>query len=406
MKDRSMMYRGAAVCLSWFLFSTLAGCDVVEPARQARADDALVPQIQERMQAFVDAGQIAGAVTLVAHEGQIVHHAAAGYANLEERAPMKPDAIFAIASMTKPVTATAVMILVDEGKLALDEPVSQYIPAFEDLALADGTPATPITLRHLLTHTSGLSSDQRNRGTIDETVAHFAREPLSFQPGSHWLYGPGLTVAGRVVEIVSQSSFDDFVSKRILDPLGMSDTTFKPNGQQQARLAALYRPGPQPGTLEPGSHWLAEVAPDAAPNPSGGLFSTARDMARFYQMIVNGGELDGRRIVSAESVSSMSTIQTGALETGFTDGNGWGLGWCVVRDPQGATAALSPGSFGHGGALGTQGWVDPVRNSIYVLLIQRTDFGNSDASDIRREFQELAREAIDHRSTGTSPATP
>jgi CubicO group peptidase (beta-lactamase class C family) len=132
----------------------------------------------------------------------------------------------------------------------------------------------------------------------------------------------------------------------------------------------------------------------SSPNPSGGLFSTAQDMGRFYQMILNGGELDGRRIVSQEAVQQMTTLQTGELKTGFTTGNGWGLGWCIVREPQGVTKSLSPGTFGHGGAFGTQGWVDPERNMIYVLMIQRTNFGNSDASDLRGAFDQTAVETL------------
>ena len=175
----------------------------------------------------------------------------------------------------------------------------------------------------------------------------------------------------------------------------MADTTFHPSAAQQPRLAVLYQPGAGGNSLARATHWLVDISPDKSPNPSGGLFSTAADMARFYQMILNGGELDGRRIVSAAAVREMTKIQTGDLTTGFTDGNGWGLGWCLVRQPQGVTAMLSPGTFGHGGAFGTQGWVDPQRQMIFVLLIQRTGFGNSDAADIRRIFQELAVKATE-----------
>ena len=198
-----------------------------------------------------------------------------------------------------------------------------------------------------------------------------------------------------MVEIVAGKPFDEFLTEKIFRPLQMVDTTFHPSPEQQQRLARLYQPGEDGKSLAPGTHWLVDLSPNKSPNPSGGLFSTASDMARFYQMILGGGELDGRRIVSHEAVKQMTTIQTGDLRTGFTDGNAWGLGWCLVRQPQGVSAMLSPGTFGHGGAFGTQGWVDPQRQMIFVLMIQRTGFGNSDASDIRRDFQELAV-----RSTG------
>ena len=170
----------------------------------------------------------------------------------------------------------------------------------------------------------------------------------------------------------------------------MVDTTFTPNDAQRKRIAKLYQPGEDEESLAPASHWITDLSGDVVPTPSGGLFSTASDLAAFYQMILNGGELDGKRIVSQAAVKQMTTIQTGDLVTGFTPGNGWGLGWCVVREPQGVTEHVSPGTFGHGGAFGTQGWVDPKTQTIYVLMIQRTKFGNSDGSDIRGEFHRLA----------------
>jgi CubicO group peptidase (beta-lactamase class C family) len=225
-------------------------------------------------------------------------------------------------------------------------------------------------------------------------VELLARQPLQFEPGSKWQYSPGLTVCGRVVEVVAGQPYDEFLAERIFRPLGMVDTTFYPNARQQERLARIYQPTADRKSIEPTTHWLTDLGPRRTPNPSGGLFSTAADMARFYQMILDGGQWEGRRIVSEESVREMTRVQTDELTTGFTDGNGWGLGWCIVRKPQGVTAMLSPGTFGHGGAFGTQGWVDPKRRMIFVLMIQRTGFGNGDASDVRRVFQQLAVEAV------------
>ncbi len=361
-----------------------------------RAEDqsASLAEIPKAMQKFVDEHQISGAVTLVAKEGKVVDLEAVGLADVETKRPMEKDSMFCIASMTKPVTATALMILRDEGRLALTDPVSKYIPAFKDAKFDDKPLLRPITLFDLVTHTSGLGGSQQNRGTLLETASVLAERALSFSPGEKWQYSPGVTVCGAVVEIVSGMPYEDFLAERIFRPLGMKDTTFRPNAEQAKRVVTLYQPDAAGESIERVDHWLNRIAADRSPNPSGGLFSTAADMAKFYQMILNGGELDGKRVVSEEAVREMTRIQTGDLTTGFTPGNGWGLGWCVIREPQGVSAVLSPGTFGHGGAFGTQGWVDPQRKMIFVLMIQRTGFGNSDASDIRGTFQRLAVEAL------------
>lgn len=356
-------------------------------------------QIPERMEQYVDEGVISGAVTLIAREGRIVQHAAAGKADLENSRPMKTDTLFAIASMTKPVTATAVMILKDDGKLSLDDPVSKFIPEFADVSVRGGGKPRPITVRDVMTHTSGLGGDQRLAGSLEETGKQIAKRPLDFDPGTKWQYSPGLTIAGRIVEVASGQPFETFLAERIFKPLGMNETTFELSEEQRARLATLYKPSEAGKGLEKADHWLNNPAEarDRGPNPSGGLFSTAGDMATFYQMVLNGGELNGKRILTQESVEEMTQIQTSSLVTGFTPGNGWGLGWCVVREPQGVTEMLSPGTFGHGGAFGTQGWVDPKRNMIFVLMIQRLGLPNSDASDLRKSLQEIAVEALEER---------
>ena len=156
----------------------------------------------------------------------------------------------------------------------------------------------------------------------------------------------------------------------------------------------MYKPGADKKSIERTSHWLVDDSSERAPNPSGGLLSTASDMARFYQMILNGGELDGQRIVSHAAVEQMTRVQTGDLTTGFLPGSAWGLGWCLVRKPQDVTKSLSSGAYGHGGAFGTQGWVDPKREMIFVLMIARTGFGSSDGSEIRGVFQDIAVESI------------
>ena len=370
------------------------GLRVAEPASVGVDADRLTA-IDERMKEYVDQYQASGVVTLVARDGVIVHHSAIGQADLAQQKPMRKDTIFAIASMTKPITATGLMILQDEGKLSIEDPVSKYIPEFESVKLADGQkPKQEMKIRHLLTHTAGLAGSQQNEGTLAETVQRLAERPLAFESGTKWQYSRGLTVCGRIIEVVSGQPYEEFLAERIFQPLKMVDTTFNPSREQRRRVATLYQPGENEDGLAEAEHWLNDLSEHRTPNPSGGLFSTAIDMARFYQMILNGGQWQGQHIISDDAVGQMTTIQTGSLETGFTPGNGWGLGWCVIREPQGVTEALRPGTFGHGGAFGTQGWVDRQRNMIYVLLIQRTNFGNSDGSEIRGDLHKLAVAAL------------
>ena len=352
--------------------------------------------IDQRMERFAEERQLSGAVTLVARRGRVVHVGATGKADLATGRDMTPETLFAIASMTKPFTAAAVMMLVEEGKLKLDDPVSKYIPAFADTKLAGGaTPSREIRVRDCLMHTNGLSNDQQVIGSLEEAVEKLAKSELEFDPGSKWQYGPGLNVAGRVVEIVAGMPYERFVGERILSPLGMRDTTFHPTAEQRQRLARLYQPTADKQGLEPGEHWLMEASAETPANPSGGLFSTAGDLVRFYQMMLNGGSLDGQRVLSAKSVRQMTKVQSGDLKTGFTPGNAWGLGFCLVREPEGVTEMLSPGTFGHGGAFGTQGWIDPRQEMIFVLLVSRQNFGSGDASELRAEFQRLAVDAIE-----------
>jgi CubicO group peptidase (beta-lactamase class C family) len=370
-----------------------ASLAIASPAA-ASMDEAALGQIAGKMKVFVDAQQTSGTVTLVARKGKIVHLEAVGLADVDAKRPMAKDSLFAIASMTKPMTALALMIMVDEKKVALDDPVSKYIPEFKEAVLASGKPQREITVRDVLTHTSGLAGDQQNVGTLKETGVALAKRKLEFEPGAKWQYSPGLSVAGRVVEVASGKDFGEFMAERIFRPLGMVDTSFLPTPEQQKRLVKLYQPSKEKKSLEATTHWINTISTDRTPNPSGGLFSTATDVARFYQMVLNGGEFDGKRIVSADSAKELTRVQTGELTTGFTPGNGWGLGFCLVREPQGVSKMLSAGSFGHGGAFGTQSWADPRKQMIFVLLIQRTNFGNSDASDIRGAFQELAVMAV------------
>jgi CubicO group peptidase (beta-lactamase class C family) len=379
-------------------------------SRGADFDEAKLALIRPGMQRFVDDQQIAGAVTVVGNKKGIVSLEAIGNARLDPVEPMTRDALFRIASMTKPITAAGIMILVDEGKLTVDDPVEKHLPEFrgqmviverDTNRLVLGKPARPITLRDLLTHTSGLSdyppglSDlyrKRDRTLAEGTLA-VSQRPLQFEPGSRWSYcNSGIDTLGRVIEVVSGKSYETFLAERVFNPLRMKDTTFRPTKEQMRRVAGMY--ARQGGKLVLSPNALIGPPTEARhPIPAGGLYSTAADMARFYRMMLHEGTLDGERILTATSVQAMTRVQTGDLKCSFTPGLGFGLGFAVVREPQGVTGMLSPGSYGHGGAFGTQSWADPKRDLFVILLIQRAGLPNSDDSAMRRELQRLAVDA-------------
>ncbi len=361
---------------------------------------ARIGAVDKAMDAAIASKEIAGAVTLVADRDKVLHLGTHGLADLEKKTPMAEDSLFWIASMTKPVTGTAVMMMQEAGKLSVDDPVSKYIPEFKDLKDAEGKEVV-VTLKQCLTHSSGLSevSPQESGDivTLEALMPLIAAKPVKFQPGSKWEYcQTGINTAARVVEIVSGEDFPSFLDKHLFGPLGMKDTTFYPDEAQAARLAVSYSRNPAGELQKAGLMFLGNkplTSRERYPRANGGLFSTAEDYGKFARMILRGGELDGRRYLKEESVKQMTTVQSGDLKTGFTPGNGWGLGWCVVREPQGVTAALSPGSHGHGGAYGTQAWIDPVKGRAYVMLVQRSNFPNSDGSEVRKAFQDAAAPA-------------
>lgn len=379
----------------------------------ARGDDpGPLSQIRSRMQAFVDQGEIAGAVTVVGRHDGILGFEAVGLADVDKQRPMTKDSIFRIASMTKPVTAIAVMMLADEGKLKVDDPVEKHLPEFRGQMLVAGRdkdavtlkkPSRPITIRDLLTHTSGLPNwppgladlyIKRNR-TLAEGILAISQRPLDFEPGSKWAYcNTGIDTLGRIVEVVSGRPYEDFLRDRIFRPLGMTDTTFYPPPDMRERVAVTY--DKKDGRLVPARNMIIDLPATGGryPVPAGGLYSTASDLAQLYQLMLNRGTKGNMRFLSDRSVTDMTRLQTGDLKTGFVDGMGFGLGWGVVREPKGVTEALSPGSYGHGGAFGTQAWLDPTKDLFTILLIQRTGFGNSDASAMRKELQGLATAAV------------
>jgi CubicO group peptidase (beta-lactamase class C family) len=378
----------------------------------AEFDAGKLAKIAPRMQQFVEEGVIAGAVTVVGNAAGVQHHEAVGSLSLESGQPMPNDGLFRIASMTKPITALGIMILQDEGKLSVDDPVEKHLPEFKGQLLVDSRegdrvvlkkPPRPITIRDLLTHTSGLPGgfpagygDLYFKRTLNlaEATLMQSQRPLDFEPGSKWSYcNAGIDTLGRIIEVKSGQSYEDFLAERIFKPLGMTDTAFYPDEKQLARLAGLY--GEKDGKLVFADYALIGPTKDARhPIPAGGLFSTGADLAKLYQAMLGQGQLAGAKIVSPAAVKQMTQLQTGDLACGFTPGMGFGFGWAVVREPQGVHAMLSPGTFGHGGAFGTQAWIDPEQDLFVILLIQRTGLPNADASELRKELQRLAVEAL------------
>lgn len=356
--------------------------------------------LQQALDAFaakqIETKEIAGVTAQVGNKEGILATATAGFANLETGERLTPDHMFWIASMTKPVTGTAMMMAVEKGLVSISDPVAKYLPEFKDLKGADGKPAT-ITIAQCLSHTSGLQdfTNEENAATtsLAELTALVSGKPLKFEPGTKWAYcQTGISTAARVIEVASGKSFPDFLRENLFGPLGMKDTTFNLTEAQVKRLAASYATTqdgfqPQPVKIFYGK---APTSTDRFPSAAGGLFSTAADYGRFARMILNGGELEGKRYLSPESIAEMTRSHTGDLAAGFVPGSNYGLGWIRVAEPIGVTAPLSAGTFGHGGAYGTQAWIDPVKGRYMVMLVQRTNFNNGDASGTRRQFQEAA----------------
>jgi len=352
-----------------------------------------LPGVGAAMQAVVDRREIAGAVTLVTTKDKIVHLEATGFADIASEKPMQTDTLFWLASTTKPFTGVAILMLQDEGRLNIADPVATYIPGFAKLKTPSGKPAN-ITIGQLLTHTSGLETTERSAyaatnnlaGLIDGILAM----PMQFEPGEDWKYSSaGFDVAGRIVEIVSGKSFDVFLQERLFDPLAMKDTTFYPGEAQQKRLATGYLKSRKTGLLRVQAlPFDATVLKNLPPVPAGGLFSTAGDLARFCQMLLNRGMLDGKRYLSETSYYALTTIQTGDLPNHAL---GWGLGVYVVRTPhEVVSAGLSAGTFGHEGAWGTHLIVDPVKGLAYVMLVQRSNLPDNFANEPIRAFLQAA----------------
>jgi CubicO group peptidase (beta-lactamase class C family) len=367
-----------------------------------------IPAITVAVQKDAASQEHSGSVTVVVTKDAVLHLEAAGFAELDGKKPMRTDSVFWIASMTKPITATAILMLQDEGKLSVADPIARHIPAFADLKTPVGKPAN-LTIAQVLTHTSGLGEADRDAvskaRTLSDLIPLFLAAPMQYEPGAKWQYTQsGINVAARIVEVVSGESFDTFAQHRIFAPLGMKNTTFYPDGKTAARLVVGYRKDKTTGETEPVPPPDPFGLPGHPPLGNGGLFSTGPDYARFCQMLLSNGTLDGKRYLSPDAMKFLMTVQTGDLPTGFLQsaeyGNrgtnyGWGIGTCILRAPHpGVAEMLSPGTFGHGGAWGTQAWIDPVRGLAYILMVQRPQIGNADAGELRRDFQQAAVTAL------------
>jgi CubicO group peptidase (beta-lactamase class C family) len=364
--------------LSLFPLAVLLGAAVAASALPTGTDKgAVATPVAAALQPFVDRHALAGAVTLVANRDGILSLEAVGYADIAANQPLQTDALFWIASQSKPITATALMMLVDEGKVHLDDPVEKYLPEFagqwlaveqDDNHMLLRHPQHPITVREILSHTSGLPfASAMESPTLDLLplrvgVRSYAMTPLQFEPGAKYQYSnAGINTAGRIIEVVSGIPYAEFLEQRLFKPLGMKDTTFWPTKRQLARLAKSYKPNADKTNLEETTVTQLKYPLDdrtRQPMPAGGLFSTARDLARFCRMILNGGTLDGKRYVSEAAIHEMTKKQTGdALPDGY--GLGWGTGG---------------GVFGHGGAYSTNMSIDTNHNLITIFLVQHAGF--------------------------------
>ncbi len=362
----------------------------------ARAEDTRAAKgLAAAVQPFVDRHALAGAVMLVADKDRVLALEAVGFADIADHRPMKPDSLFWIASQSKPITAAALMMLVDEGKVKLDDPVEKYLPEFRGMWVATkidndhlqlSRPKNPPTVRNILSHTSGMPFRSRvEEPTLDlltlrEAVRSYALTPLDSEPGTKYAYSnAGINTAGRIIEVVSNMSYEDFMDRRLFGPLGMKDTTFWPSEEQLTRLAKSYRPNKDKTDLEEvkiGQLKYPLNDRKRQPMPAGGLFSTAADVGRFCQMVLNGGTFEGKRYLSEDAVRQMTSKQTG---DNLKDN--YGLGW-----------STGGGTPGHGGAHATNMTIDPKRGLVLVWMVQETGGFPKDGDKAQEVFRKTAEE--------------
>jgi CubicO group peptidase (beta-lactamase class C family) len=376
--------------------------------------------LKPALQNLVDERKIPGGIAMTVRHGKVADITTFGYRDLEAQAPMTDDTIFAIVSMTKPITCAAVMTLVEQGKIGLDDPVYKYIPQWKDLRVLDDAQddsktelstvpsKRPVTIRHLLTHTSGISygvfADVRLKEahqragvvgppheTVADLVAQLAKVPLAHQPGEGWTYGFSHDVLGHLIEIASGQRFDRYLEKRILTPLDMRDTSFLVPEEKRGRVATIYEAG-EGDILSP---WPKKYGSATYFGGGDGLFSTARDYARFVQMIVNGGQLEGDRILKPGTVAAMTTNQIGEYSSADSASGdrkyGLGFGLALAPNPNGGEPVLE--RYYGGGVSSTSFKVIPRRDLVLLLMMQvyPTNHGGAD-----RMFYRIVNAALEN----------
>jgi CubicO group peptidase (beta-lactamase class C family) len=371
-------------------------------------------RIDEGMKRLVDEKRIAGIVTLLTRRGKIVHHSAVGAKDVSKNDPVQKDSIFRIASMTKPITGAALMILYEEGKWRLEDPVSRHIPEFATLqvytgANPDGTPTLEparrsMTMRELMTHTGGLGYILNRTSPVDRMIIQgrvldstaplqtmidkLAKMPLQSQPGTRWAYSIAVDVQGYLVEKLSGQKFDQFLRTRLFEPLGMKDTAFYVPKEKLSRLALVHAEAKGGGLTVEENRGDPTVVP-LGPSGGGGLFSTAMDYARFTEMLLNGGQLNGVRVLAPRTVEMMRTnyVNPEPLKT-MGPGIGWTLGFQVVTDAAAAGEPYSNGSYNWFGILGTWFWIDPVEDFAFIGMLQHQNLGAA------RQVHSLSRNLV------------
>ncbi len=363
-------------------------------------------------------GKLTGAVTVVARRGRLVSLAAHGFADLEAKRPMRTDDIFQIQSMTKPIATVAALMLLEEGRFLLSDPVEKFLPEFHDMKVAVARAEAPegyvlvpaerrVTIHDLLTHRAGFSGlppgnspvvalrrkavqslPPNENFTLEEYIKNLAASPLESQPGTTFKYGPATDVLGRLIEVVSGRPLDDFLRDRIFEPLGMVDTSFSVPVEKRARVAPAYQRSPTKG--------LVKLPPDSlAPrfiSAGGNLFSTASDYLRFCQMLLNGGELDGRRLLSRKSVELMTARHVDVIPLPFLPGQYFGLGVAVQKADGDSGLLSSPGTFGWSGGYNTYFRIDPKEKLILIFLTQQA-FSPTNL-ELQYGFQNTVMQAI------------
>jgi CubicO group peptidase (beta-lactamase class C family) len=414
------MHLKSSLILCLFAFVTLPVAEAAAKPESVGLSEERLGRIHNAMQRHIDAHDISGAVTLVARKGQIAWFHAQGAMDMDANKPMQKDATFRVFSMSKPVTGVAILMLLEEGKVRLTDPVSKFIPEFKGskVAVLQETPANApaanhpiyytvpatreVTIQDLLTHVSGLASggqasshelgnliDMVGSRTLADMMPKFAASPLDFQPGSRWTYSPlaGFDTLGRVVEVASGLSFDQFLKQRIFTPLGMKTTAFHPGDDRWSNVATAYHRRDGTLTKTQGPNRLQSKTYFSG---AGGLVSTAEEYAQFAMMLCAGGQWNGNRLLSPKTVELMSSVFVPDTLPGRGPGRSWGLSVEVVSDPIAAGRRVSKGSFGWDGAYGTHFWVDPKEKMVGVMMIQ-TD--NPDRQ-VDRDFENAVMQAI------------